>query len=124
MALVTKTATIQVRVVPVVKAASERVLWRIGLNMSEAIELFLRRIIVDERIPFEVIALELAQIDSLSTATLRGEKVGTAAESGGGERRHRSRSNTRAPKKEFTNFFGGRTPGKIQAPKGRKNLAH
>ena len=123
MVLVTKTATIQVRVMPFVKAASERVLWRIGLTMSEAVELFLRRVIVDERIPFEVIALELAQIDSLSTVALTGEKDGAPTESGA-ENRLRLRSNTRVPKKEFKNFFGGHTPGRIQARKGRKNVAH
>jgi addiction module RelB/DinJ family antitoxin len=101
MTLVTKTATIQVRVVPLVKTASERVLWRIGLNMSEAIELFLRRVIVDERIPFEVIALELAQIDSVSTVVSTGEETGIAAKSKAAETRRRLRSNTRTPKKEF-----------------------
>jgi addiction module RelB/DinJ family antitoxin len=63
MALVLRTATIQARVFPPVKEASERVLSRIGLNMSEAMELFLRRVIVDERIPFELVALNTAQLD-------------------------------------------------------------
>ena len=75
MVLVTKTATIQVRVVPVVKAASERVLWRIGLNMSEAIELFLRRVIVEERLPFEVIALNPTQIGSSRPSVQQGRRA-------------------------------------------------
>ncbi len=54
MSVITRSVTIQVRVVPVIKQASEEVLLRIGLNMSEAIELFLRRMIVDERIPFDM----------------------------------------------------------------------
>jgi addiction module RelB/DinJ family antitoxin len=62
MSLVPRSATIQARVFPSVKEASERVLWRIGLNMSEAMELFLRRVIVDERIPFEVVALDARQL--------------------------------------------------------------
>jgi addiction module RelB/DinJ family antitoxin len=52
MSLIVRTANIQARVVPAIKEASERVLWRIGLNMSEAMELFLRRIIIDEKLPF------------------------------------------------------------------------
>jgi addiction module RelB/DinJ family antitoxin len=62
MALITRTAMIQARVFPPVKEASERVLSRIGLNMSEAMELFLRRIIVDERLPFEVVALDMTRL--------------------------------------------------------------
>jgi addiction module RelB/DinJ family antitoxin len=57
MSLIVRTANIQARVVPAIKEASERVLWRIGLNMSEAMELFLRRVIIDEKLPFEVAAL-------------------------------------------------------------------
>ena len=40
--------------------ASEHVLRRIGLNLTEATELFLRRMIIDQRIPFEVIAVDNA----------------------------------------------------------------
>jgi len=57
MSLVVRTASIQARVTPAVKEASERVLRRIGLTMSEAVELFLRRVIIDEKLPFEVVAL-------------------------------------------------------------------
>ena len=41
---------------PAVKEASERILWYIGLNMSEAVDLFLRRVIVDKRLPFDVVS--------------------------------------------------------------------
>jgi addiction module RelB/DinJ family antitoxin len=58
MDLATRTATLQMRVTPAVKYASEKVLHRIGMTMTEAMELFLRRLIVDQRIPFEVIALD------------------------------------------------------------------
>jgi addiction module RelB/DinJ family antitoxin len=57
MTLVTRTAMIQARVVPDVKVAGEHVLKRIGLTVSEAMELFIRRMIVDQRLPFDVIAL-------------------------------------------------------------------
>lgn len=58
-----KSATIQVRVTPLVKAASEQVLWAIGLSMSDAVELFLRRVIVDTRIPFEIIAIDPVHLE-------------------------------------------------------------
>jgi len=64
---VTRSAMLQARVYPEIKHASERVLSRIGLNMSEAMELFLRRVIVDEKLPFEVVALDeivLKEIDA------------------------------------------------------------
>lgn len=57
MPRVIRSATIQARVLPTVKEASERILWQIGLNMSEAIELFLRRVIVDEALPFTIVAV-------------------------------------------------------------------
>lgn len=75
MTLITRSVTIQVRVVPLVKQASEQVLSRIGLNMSEAVELFLRRVIVEERIPFEVVALEEAPMKSSVNNTYGGDFV-------------------------------------------------
>jgi DNA-damage-inducible protein J len=67
MELATRTATLQMRVTPAVKYASEQILRRMGMSMTEAMELFLRRVIVDQRIPFEVAALDpetLARITS------------------------------------------------------------
>ncbi|NIP24742.1 MAG: type II toxin-antitoxin system RelB/DinJ family antitoxin, partial [Phycisphaerae bacterium] len=58
MGRITRSAMIQARVTPAIKEGSERVLWRLGLNMSEAMELFLRRVIIDERIPFDTVALD------------------------------------------------------------------
>jgi addiction module RelB/DinJ family antitoxin len=100
-----------------VKRASEEVLWRIGLTMSEAVELFLRRVIVDERIPFDLVALEASQIGMAPETSLTGERT----TSGGG--RSRAKSETRAARKKLKNFLGAHTPGKIRVPKGRKNLA-
>jgi addiction module RelB/DinJ family antitoxin len=123
MSLITRTATIQVRVVPVVKRASEEVLWRIGLTMSQAIELFLRRVIVDERIPFDLIALETAQIDMVPESSLTGERTTVGEENGARVGRLRSKSNPRAARKKFKKFLGAHASGKIRAPKGRKNSA-
>jgi len=42
---------------PEIKYAGEQVLRNIGLTMTQAMELFLRRTILDQRLPFEVVAL-------------------------------------------------------------------
>ena len=60
-----RSATLQMRVSPEVKLASERVLRGIGLNMSEAIELFLCRMIIDQRIPFDIVAFDNATWERL-----------------------------------------------------------
>jgi len=62
-----RSAIIQARVRPEIKFAGEQVLRSIGLTMTEAMELFLRRLIVDQKIPFEVIAL-----DEATFATIMG----------------------------------------------------
>jgi len=120
MSLVPKTATIQVRVVPIVKRSSEEILWRIGLTMSQAIELFLRRMIIDERLPFDVVALEVVQI---------GESGGSGIEidpASGGHRTTRNGGNAKARKKkersnkEFKKFFGARTSSRIRAETASK----
>ena len=80
MSLVTRTAILQARVCPEIKYASEQVLHRIGLNLTEALELFLRRIIVDEKLPFEVVAIndirlaEIAKEYERQLKILKGEK--------------------------------------------------
>jgi DNA-damage-inducible protein J len=58
MTLMTRTAVLQARVRPEIKHASEQVLRSIGLSMTAAMELFLRRLIADQRLPFEVVALD------------------------------------------------------------------
>jgi addiction module RelB/DinJ family antitoxin len=49
---------LNMRVTPEIKFASERVLHQIGMSMTEAVEIFLRRMIVDQRIPFQVAAID------------------------------------------------------------------
>lgn len=66
MALMTRSAMLQMRVTPAVKHASEQVLHRIGLSMTQAMELFLRRVIVDEKLPFEIIALDQATLSRIT----------------------------------------------------------
>ena len=49
---------LQMRVTPGVKHAAEEIIHRHGLTMTEAMELFLCRMIVDQRIPFEIVAFD------------------------------------------------------------------
>lgn len=65
MSRIVRSAMLQMRVSPEVKLASEHVLRRIGLNLTEATELFLRRMIIDQRIPFEVVAFDNATFAQL-----------------------------------------------------------
>ena len=58
MSRIVRSAMLQMRVSPEIKLASEHVLRRIGLNLTEATELFLRRMIIDQRIPFDVVAFD------------------------------------------------------------------
>ena len=70
------------RVTPGVKHASEQILHRIGLTMTQAMELFLRRVIVDEKLPFEIVALDSAtlariveDVSAQSRASARGRNI-------------------------------------------------
>jgi addiction module RelB/DinJ family antitoxin len=123
MSLITRSATIQVRVVPVVKKASEEVLWRIGLTMSEAVELFLRRVIVDERIPFDLIALEVGKVDFLSETALTGESAGFSERNTASLDQSRLTATGGAARKKSKKFLGAHTPTGIQARKSRKKVA-
>ena len=60
MTRIVRSAMLQMRVAPEIKYASEHVLRRIGLNLTEATELFLRRMIIDQRLPFDVAAFDNA----------------------------------------------------------------
>ena len=67
MSRIIRSAMLQMRVAPEIKLASEHVLRRIGLNLTEATELFLRRMIIDQRIPFDVVAFDNATFAQLVT---------------------------------------------------------
>jgi len=58
MTLVTRSEMLRMRVQPHIKKASEDVLRRMGLNMTQAMELFLHRVIVDQELPFTVAAMD------------------------------------------------------------------
>lgn len=94
MSLVTRTAILQARVSPEIKYASEKVLKRLGLNLTEVMEMFLRRMVFDQRIPFDVVALndtQLAQIAEEYEHQLQIMKTEERTPAGGRRRRTRSK---------------------------------
>src|ERR1035437_7025825 len=60
MSRIVRSAMLQMRVAPEIKLASEHVLRRLGLNLTEATEMFLRKMIIDQRIPFALAAIDNA----------------------------------------------------------------
>jgi addiction module RelB/DinJ family antitoxin len=66
MSLVTPTAIIQARVSPEIKYAGEKVLRKLGLNLTEVMEMFISRMIADQALPFEVIALDDALLEKIA----------------------------------------------------------
>jgi len=124
MSLFTRSATIQVRVVPRVKQASEEILVLIGLTMSEAVELFLRRVIVDERIPFELTALETTRIDVLPDGSATGESKELEEPAGMSNVRSSGVAlRSGAARKQSKKFLGTPMPGRTTGQKERKNTA-
>ena len=62
-----RSAIIQARVRPEIKFAGERVLKGLGLTMTELMELVLRRLIVDQKLPFEPAVLNDRQLAKIHT---------------------------------------------------------
>jgi addiction module RelB/DinJ family antitoxin len=65
MARVVRSTMLSMRVSPQIRLALENVLERLGLNITEATEIFYRRMIIDQRIPFEVAAIDPATYTKL-----------------------------------------------------------
>jgi len=94
MSLVTRSAILQARVSPEIKYASEKVLKGLGLNLTEVIEMFLRRMVHDQGIPFDVVALsdtQLAQITDEYERQLHIGKTRRRTPMSGQPRRTRSK---------------------------------
>jgi addiction module RelB/DinJ family antitoxin len=84
MSRIIRSVMLQARVTPQIKLATDHVLERIGLNMTEAIELFLRKLVIEQRIPFDVVAIDNATYTQLvldweeqsrTISVRRGEQV-------------------------------------------------
>ncbi|MEA4923807.1 MAG: type II toxin-antitoxin system RelB/DinJ family antitoxin [Syntrophomonadaceae bacterium] len=74
-----RTSNIFARVEPEVKEQAELVLEQLGIPMSNAIGLFLRQVVLQRGIPFE---LKLPQIKPLSVGTLTEEQFNAEIEKG------------------------------------------
>jgi addiction module RelB/DinJ family antitoxin len=91
MARVVRNAMLSMRVSPAIRLATENVLERLGLNITEAAEMFFRRMIIDQRIPFDVVAIDPATYTKL---LLEWEKASREAKE---TYRRRSLRRSRAP---------------------------
>jgi addiction module RelB/DinJ family antitoxin len=60
MSRIVRSAMVQMRVTPQIRFALDNVLERLGLNITEVTEMFFRRMIIDQRIPFDVVAIDPA----------------------------------------------------------------
>lgn len=60
-----KTAVVTARVEPEVKKEAEKVLSQVGLTMSQAVNLYLRQIAYQRRIPFELTAPNASGVAAL-----------------------------------------------------------
>ncbi len=49
-----KTATLQIKIDPVTKTKANSILKKLGLNMSDAVNVFLQQVIYSSSIPFEI----------------------------------------------------------------------
>jgi addiction module RelB/DinJ family antitoxin len=87
----TRSAIIQARVRPEIKFAGEQVLRSIGLTMTEAMELFLRRLVVDQRLPFEVVALDEPAAATIMLAWQKHEALLKTVDELGGLKRSQPR---------------------------------
>ncbi|MEN6326753.1 MAG: type II toxin-antitoxin system RelB/DinJ family antitoxin [Syntrophomonas sp.] len=74
-----RTSNIFARVEPEVKEQAELVLEQLGIPMSNAIGLFLRQVVLQRGIPFE---LKLPQNKPLSVSTLTEEQFNSEIEKG------------------------------------------
>lgn len=70
-----RSESIQVHVTPYIKRASNVILRRLGLTMSEAVELFLRQCIIEQRLPFAVRAMDAKALAAIMTLDERAEAL-------------------------------------------------
>jgi hypothetical protein len=78
-------------------------------------ELFLRRVIVDERLPFEVVALDMARLDVPEPASAAHVVIANAQSASRTGQKRRSKT------KSFSKDFSGATvPKRFRTKKGQK----
>jgi addiction module RelB/DinJ family antitoxin len=74
-----KTASVFTRVEPEIKIQAEQVLDKLGISMSNAVDMFLRQIIIQRGIPFE---MKLPQEKPLAYGALTKEQFDAEMEKG------------------------------------------
>ena len=74
-----KSATLNLRVNPIVKQRAEDVLSRLGIPMSNAVSMFLRQVVLQRGIPFE---MKLPQETPLAYGSLTKEQFDAEIEKG------------------------------------------
>lgn len=74
-----RTSNIYVRVEPEIKEQAENVLEQLGISMSNAISVFLRQIVLQKGIPFE---MKLPERKPLDMSVLSEEEFNTEIEKG------------------------------------------
>lgn len=74
-----KTASVFTRVEPEIKTQAEQVLDRLGISMSNAVGMFLRQIVLQKGIPFE---MKLPQEEPLAYGSLTKEQFDAEIEKG------------------------------------------
>ena len=68
-----KTSNLSIRIDPVLKESSEKILSDLGMSMSSAITLFLRQVVLHNGIPFDVKIPGIVNIDNLTDEELKKE---------------------------------------------------
>lgn len=74
-----KTASVFTRVEPEIKTQAEQVLDRLGISMSNAVDMFLRQVVLQKGIPFE---MKLPQEEPLAYGSLTKELFDAEIEKG------------------------------------------
>ena len=81
--IMSKTATLNLRIDPETKASAEKVLSQLGLSMSTAIEVYLRQIILNGEIPFYISSVPQEGTKRvLSLKEIREKEIPLAAQYG------------------------------------------
>ena len=70
----TKTATIRARIEPQLKSQAEDVLEQLGLTATQAVTLFFRQLVLQRRLPFELVLPNAVTLRTF-TETDRGENL-------------------------------------------------
>lgn len=79
MFIMARTSNIFVRIEPEIKEQAEQVLGQLGIPMSNAVGIFLRQVILQQGIPFDV---KLPQEKPLEVGTLTEEQFNTEIKKG------------------------------------------